>query len=247
MADILCPLCAPRRARRVWSVRGSRTGRRTPLYHCTSCDSFFQRPGYSEDDDALRRDLEWHIGHSAECIREAQDLLRELRGLHPQGSSLLDVGCGIGSLMSVAVEEGLSCQGIEPNPHAVRYARGNGLIQVIEGRFSAEHFESMFDFVVIDSVLEHVPEPKTMIRDALSVLRPAGILYISVPNRIGGAARIAYSAALPSSRFSLFTDNDVHINHFSRRGLVDCVGELGGELVRERAPWQFVLRRPNAS
>lgn len=243
MRRVDCPICLASGAVAVWRVRGSRTGRPAPLYRCSECDSYFQRTDYREDDKQLREDLNWHVEHREDCMREAEQVLEQLLGLAPKAKSLLDIGCGTGSFISVAQRRGLSCDGIEPNPHAVGVARESGLTGVKEGFFPSTSFDGRFDLVIIDSVLEHVPDPSSMIRGAVEALSASGLLYISVPGRVGGVARIAYSALVPSSRFSLFADNDVHINHFSRRAMLKLVDDAGGELRLERAPGQYVFAR----
>jgi len=238
-----CPVCGSGATLVVWWLRGSRSRGFAPLRLCVACGSYFQRTGYREDDQQLRDDFDWHVGHRVRCSAEAEAVVEQLQRLSPSGSSLLDIGCGIGSLMVVASEKGLVCEGVEPNPYAARYAREVEGLSVVEGYFSATSHRAGYDFIVIDSVLEHVGEPRVVLADAVSLLNPGGLLYVSVPGRQGGHLRIVHSALFRSAASSLFADNDVHINHFGSRSVVRVVEQLGATLCAQRAEGQWIFRR----
>lgn len=236
-----CPLCqSPTFA--IWRLRGSRTGRSTPLFRCPSCDSYFQRPGYSEDDSAWLGDFEWHLAQQESRRHEAQQLLDRLTVVMPEGRTLLDIGCGTGNLISEATERGLTASGVEPNPYAARHAQELGL-EVVHSFFSAGALDRTFDFVVADMVLEHVDDPRGFLVEALSVVKQGGLLQVTVPGRTGGSLRIIASLLFPRSKWSLFLDNDSHINHFSRDGLVRVLTSLGCILRAEPATGQYIFEK----
>ena len=100
---------------------------------------------------------------------------------HPPGM-LLDVGCGNGDMLIVARQLGWRAIGIELDPAAVRAARSRGL-EVLEGSYERlTELGAEFDCVVCAHVLEHVHDPKNMLQKMADVLKPGGILLLSLPN-----------------------------------------------------------------
>jgi SAM-dependent methyltransferase len=110
----------------------------------------------------------------------ARPPLRALADQPP--SKLLDVGCGRGDLGEALVRRGWHVAGVEPSPDACAYARRRG-VQASTGTLETVSFDAeTFDAVVMRHSLEHVPDPIGDLERVRSVLRPDGLLAISVPN-----------------------------------------------------------------
>ena len=96
--------------------------------------------------------------------------------------SLLDVGCGRGDLGAAFIRRGWRAGGVEPSPEACAVARSQG-VEARQGTLdSTELPDGSFDAAVMRHSLEHVPDPITDLRRVLRLLRPGGLLAISVPN-----------------------------------------------------------------
>lgn len=95
---------------------------------------------------------------------------------------------------------------------------------------------------MLDMVLEHVPAPHTFMRDVFAILNPGGILYLRVPDRKGGILRIVYSLLFPTDIRSLFMDNDVHINHFSRKSILKLIEPYGATLRLELGYGSYIIQ-----
>jgi len=111
-----------------------------------------------------------------------EKVLRVLR-IETQGNHLMDVGCGAGLFASKALAEGWDVQGVEPSPYAcgIGQARLPGRIhQTYLG--DASFPPASFDALTIWYVLEHVPDPVTLLKQAFLFLRPGGVLFTAVPN-----------------------------------------------------------------
>lgn len=122
-------------------------------------------------------DQEWAALASGDRLESFERLLpRERR-------RLMDVGCGPGFFLKIAQGRGWKVKGLEPSRQAAEHARALGL-DVIEDFFSARTAASLgqFDVVHLNNVLEHVPNPLTIVRLARDILTPGGLLCLNVPN-----------------------------------------------------------------
>lgn len=98
-------------------------------------------------------------------------------------SRLVDVGTGPGTFLLVAKQRGFSVKGVEPTKLAAETARSLGVDMfngVIED-FAATQDEK-FDVVTSFEVMEHVPDPISMLKSIRAILKPDGIFVFSVPN-----------------------------------------------------------------
>ncbi|GEM_PF-1172023 len=124
------------------------------------------------------------------------------------GSRVLEVGCSYGFFVEYLVERGWRAQGVDVSANAVSYARGRGLSCRC---LRIEDFPpgETFDAVVMIHVLEHLPRPVEMLKFVSTLLEPAGIVYIRVPNlasRLVNRGRTALLGHLkPREHLSYFT------------------------------------------
>ena len=111
-----------------------------------------------------------------------RDLLRELARLRP-GGRLLDLGCAMGFLLEVSEQAGFQGWGLDLNPEAVRAAKQQFGDRVAEGELDASAFPGVsFDVVTLIDVLEHVPDPASLLAAVHRRLLPGGVLAAVLPN-----------------------------------------------------------------
>lgn len=243
--NLPCPICASKRVHKICDLKGSRTGSNNPLFLCWRCNFYYQRPDYHEDDNTLQGDLRWHIDQAPANLRALKKELELILRYHPKASNLLDIGCGIGTTLHAARDLELQAYGVEPNPYAVKYAKEHFGYDLTQGYFESRMFSEKFDIVILDMVLEHVPEPRILIRDIFKVLNQGGILFLAVPGRRGGFLRILYSIMNQTGHHSLFADNDVHINHFSRKSIESLLHPFQGIILAQPKPGTFIIKHGN--
>ena len=111
-----------------------------------------------------------------------------LRRLHRPNVSLLDIGCGDGSLLAAIHKTGLEVQllaGTDLSAEALKIARTNvpqaQLFQCDPGKASIP-IRQRFDIVTCCEVLEHVPDYEAAVRHIFEVLHPGGRALITVPH-----------------------------------------------------------------
>ena len=98
------------------------------------------------------------------------------------GQLVLDVGCGGGSSLLEAQALGAQAFGIEADPNVGPIARALGL-NVHLGSLDESPFPSkVFDLIVMNQVLEHLPDPDEILLQLSERLAHNGILRLVVPN-----------------------------------------------------------------
>ncbi len=208
-----CPACGSASSQVLRKLVGVRSKKTFDLFKCKDCGSLYNPSGYKEDETALAYDLIWHINYLDHNTSVAKCVLKEMKKLHPRGREILDIGAGIGSLMRVAHERGLSASGVEPNPYAVMYGKRMFSLEIICAFFDNTLFQKKFDFITIISVLEHLPDPRVLFENAKKCLDKNGVLYVSVP--LYDPAEHHKFLMNPLLEGSIFVDPDVHIVHFT--------------------------------
>jgi 2-polyprenyl-3-methyl-5-hydroxy-6-metoxy-1,4-benzoquinol methylase len=103
---------------------------------------------------------------------------------------VLDVGCATGDFLIVARDRGWEPLGVDPSP-AREQAQAAGLPMVGHTLHDAEVAASSIDLVTFWDVLEHVPDPVDQLRRAVELLKPDGMVGITVPNAGGALAKIS--------------------------------------------------------
>lgn len=102
------------------------------------------------------------------------------------GADVLDAGCGAG-YGSAELGEAASVVGIDLSADAVRHAAdtfGAPRVRFLQAACEAVPFaDGAFDLVVAFEVIEHLEKWPRMIEEARRVLRPAGLLIVSTPNK----------------------------------------------------------------
>lgn len=104
---------------------------------------------------------------------------------------LLDVGCGPGTFLAVARERGWKALGMDINAASVARCRELGL-DAHAGPFPhAELAGQTFDAVVLNDVIEHLPDPRQALGQIHELLAPGGVLFISTPDIGSTVARLS--------------------------------------------------------
>lgn len=146
-----------------------------------------------------------------EQVLEALD-----RRLRRSPRRLLDVGAHVGRFIRLAIARGWEAEGLELNPRTGAYAARMTGVPVHQGNVHTfDPGERRFDAIVLTDVLEHVPEPMTILRRVRALLAPDGWVAIKVPNGPVQHRKESLRARLVPGYRATLADNLVHVNHFS--------------------------------
>jgi ubiquinone/menaquinone biosynthesis C-methylase UbiE len=135
---------------------------------------------------------EWEQKYEKSTFASRQEIVQEcLEGVVLKGATWLDAGCGTGTLARWLAEQGSEVEAVDASPEMLRFAeqRARRSSQLLDISFrQVRTIEALpfpancFDGILCSSVLEYVSDPDICLEELGRVLRPNGILLISVPS-----------------------------------------------------------------
>jgi 2-polyprenyl-6-hydroxyphenyl methylase/3-demethylubiquinone-9 3-methyltransferase len=106
------------------------------------------------------------------------------------GKTVIDVGCGGGILAESMAKKKAKVTGIDLSDKALKVADLHSLESGVEVRYEkiaaeemAEREAGQFDVVTCMEMLEHVPDPSSIIRACKKLVKPGGHVFFSTINR----------------------------------------------------------------
>ena len=145
------------------------------------------------------------IAKFEELARRWWDLNSEFKPLHDinplrvnyidsiaslQGKKVIDVGCGGGILSESMVQRGAEVTGIDLGAAPLNVAKLHGLESgfmvdylKISAEQMAEEQPQAFDVVTCMEMLEHVPDPSSIVQACAKMVKPGGHVFFSTINR----------------------------------------------------------------
>jgi SAM-dependent methyltransferase len=131
----------------------------------------------------------------------------------PGGKDILDIGCGTGTNLEGLKNFG-SAFGIDQSNLALSFCQKRGLELLAQAEAGAIPFkENCFDIITTLDLLEHLPDDEAALEEAFRVLKPGGILLVTVP-------------AMPW----LFGAHDHamgHLRRYTKTGLASMIKRVG--------------------
>ena len=107
-----------------------------------------------------------------------------------KGKRVLDIGCGGGILAEAIAREGAQVKGIDQGEKVIKIAKLHSLESQLNIDYEQINIESFikkntqkFDVITCLEMLEHVPEPASIIKACSQILKPDGRLFLSTINR----------------------------------------------------------------
>lgn len=150
---------------------------------------------------------------------------------------LLEIGAARGGFLKKMQDRGWEVFGVEISEDAVELAKQVNNLRLFCGNFISYHLNNHFDVICMYQTLEHLPEPKEILKKAFTELKPNGILVIEVPNIKG------WDIMWNKREKELVYDLPRHLNHFSPLLLKKELNKLGFEIIDiDRYYPNFILK-----
>lgn len=127
-------------------------------------------------------------------------ILQHANGLF--GKQILDIGCGGGILSESLAKEGALVTGIDIATESLKVAKLHALesnvqINYLQGTAEshAEKHPKTYDIVTCMEMLEHVPDPESIVQSCAKLVKPGGHVFFSTINRSKKAWLLAIIAS----------------------------------------------------
>ena len=121
-----------------------------------------------------------------------------------RGARVLDVGCGAGLLSEALAREGAQVVALDLAPELVEVARLHLLesgqqvdYRLVSVEALAAQEPASFDAITCMEMLEHVPDPGSVLQACATLLKPGGRLFVSTLNR----TPVAFAAAIVGAEY----------------------------------------------
>lgn len=184
-----CPVCNSDNTEKVYENKSLFfANQETPLdlvvALCADCNFFFQSSAYSEKYDRMISEVytnfykseNFNFPNRTENNLKALDII--ISNLPSDDEiNILEIGSNRGDLLYMIKKEEphVNILGIEPTKFY------DLKVPTVNSFFRKELFSSKFDVIILQHVLEHIKNPKEIIRDIKALLNNNGVLYIEVP------------------------------------------------------------------
>lgn len=184
-----------------------------------------------------QNDTAGHVYYRPRIDASTDDSLGKIARRITEGSTVLDIGCGVGALGQYLTScKQCRCDGVESNQEAAAQARPfyARLIEadIEKDDFAAKVGQNRYDWIVLADVLEHLHEPAKTLTSCKALLNEQGKILISLPN-IG---YVGVLLELLDGEFHYRSDgllDTTHLRFFTRKAFLRLLAETGwaGEVV----------------
>jgi 2-polyprenyl-3-methyl-5-hydroxy-6-metoxy-1,4-benzoquinol methylase len=173
------------------------------------------------------------LAHRSLLARLMLLAIAEGRGLPAKGAALLEIGCGEGWFLAAAEAEGYAVRGVDfsddglkrHNPRFLDRAQFGDAFAVLDAMIDAG---ASADVCTLEHVLEHVADPEALLSRLPRLLKPGGVVAITVPNDFSPLQRAALDAGLIDREFWVAPPQ--HLNYFNTENLPRLLRRLGFEV-----------------
>jgi 2-polyprenyl-3-methyl-5-hydroxy-6-metoxy-1,4-benzoquinol methylase len=238
MKTVACDLCGSQESMFLLEKSGAR------YTQCTACKFIFTNPRSDdvseENENDFTRSLHRYVekGYSPKWQRIYQKKIRRFEKWRSTGQ-FLEIGCNVGALLHMARHSGWQVTGIEPVSACAHYGIHQHALHIIPSTLEqAGLVANTYDVVYANAVFEHLPSPRSVLREIHRVLRPGGVLFLDTVNYD------SFTREFIGTGWKLIAPNG-HLSLFSPATLRRFCEEAGLKVIRIKT--HGVRLRPNGS
>ena len=190
--EVACNICGSQNEQELYPAGVAQNNR---IVRCRVCGLMYANPRPSQaahealaerTDEELaeveRGYMKQRVEKETLQVRDYAATRQQLKSMYPNRGTLLEIGSGFGFLLAAFREDGWRVVGVDPDAQASRYARDQNGVEAVTGTLlDAGLAPDSVDVVVMNHVIEHVPDPVAMLRQIHAVLKPTGHLVMETP------------------------------------------------------------------
>lgn len=200
------------------------------IVRCTDCGLYYVNPRlkrkklselYNEDEISP---IDYYIETKKADEKTFRKRLKTLEKTLGRKGRILDIGCNIGTLLFIAKNLGWECFGLDINKKVRKYFAGSGIDLKIGDVLEVKYPKKHFDAIVMNDLIEHVPDPKKTLSSVREWLKDDGEIFLVTPD--GGSLMFS----LLGKRWFHLKPNE-HIYYFTNKSLSRLLFETGFEVV----------------
>lgn len=143
-------------------------------------------------------------------------------------AKVLEIGCAHGGYVALLRWAGYDASGTEMSPWIVQFARETFGVPVQAGRIEELSFApGSLDVVILNDVIEHLPDPLATLGHAAKLLKPDGFFIIQTPEYKEHLSYADIVATGDIFKTHMEGKNEEHLYLFSRRSTQELWRRLG--------------------
>jgi SAM-dependent methyltransferase len=204
-----CPVCGSSQTDRIFAEASfapsaldgfAFASRKLPEYMhyrivaCVGCDVLYSSPTPTREFlETAYREAEFDASEESRLAGETYGrFLDKLARRLPDRKGALDIGTGDGAFLQQLIDHGFTdVVGVEPSAAPIAVASPNVRPLIRQGPFRVSDFAaSKFRLITCFQTMEHVDDPLGLCRDAHTLLRPGGALFLVCHNHRAVSARL---------------------------------------------------------
>jgi SAM-dependent methyltransferase len=215
---------------------------------CTACGTLVTRGGLRaaeievRDDDRDFYGKDYWLGHQvrdlsnpdiftrarADMPERCMHWLRALLQYKLPPARVLEIGCAHGGFVALLRWAGFDALGLELSPWVVQFARQTFDVPILLGPIENQALpEQSLDAIVLNDVVEHLPDPLATLSHCAKLLKNDGILVVQMPCYPEGATFEEMQARQDRFLEQMVGKAHQHLHLFSKRSARRLFDRLG--------------------
>lgn len=218
------------------------------IVQCFNCQLYYVSPPISFNSDQwselynseyFANQSEWLVKKRKKELSERFDTAKKLIENKSNKLKYLDVGAGEGKGLLEAHSRGWEATGIDIVDNRLQEAKISDIQFIQSNLLEPVLPENYYDFIFVDSVVEHVLNPLEYLTKIKKLLNKGGIIYIAVPNEnclFNSVRKLAFNLTGKNSLSEKIKpfDSPYHVIGFNNHSLQYFFDKVGLKVLRKR-------------
>lgn len=183
-----------------------------------STNEFYETEYYQNDNALYKKSYSpEEIVYMNNLFREKEHIIKKLWCGEHKFNKFLDIGCGEGACLKYFFDRGWLVKGIDYSDYGIKTHNPDMINNLIKGDaiHCISNMDESFDFINMDNVLEHLPNPIDLFKVLKKICNENTILCAKVPNDFSLTQIKLYENKCIDNAFWVTEDSCEHFNYFT--------------------------------